>query len=182
MVQNSDVDRLYDLVEKIGVCMLTSRSGRALRARPMHAKLDRETGEISFLTDVRHHKDDEIAADPEVGLAFSASLFHDRYNLSVPRLAPWFDDRQQVIDAIAAQRPDVLAFSALTGTYRWMLGVAAEAKAMLPGVRTVFGGVHASAVPDRVLANPQVDYVCVGEGDLAAFSFCAAIFLRPKIV
>lgn len=103
----------------------------------------------------------------EVGLAFSASLFDDRYNLSVPRLAPFFDDRQQVIDAIAAQRPDVLAFSVLTGTYQWMLGVAAEAREMLPGVKVVFGGVHVSAVPDRVLARPEVDYVCVGEGDLA---------------
>lgn len=103
----------------------------------------------------------------EVGLAFSASLFHDRYNLSVPALAPAFDDRQDVLDAIARQRPDVLAFSALTGTYRWMLGVAAEAKALLPSVQIVFGGVHPSAVPDRVLAHPFVDFVCVGEGDVA---------------
>lgn len=103
----------------------------------------------------------------EVGLAFSASLFNDRYNLSVPSLAPPFDDRQQAIDAIVEQRPDVLAFSVLTGTYRWMLGVAAEAKALLPGVQVVFGGVHPSAVPDRVLAQPEVDYVCIGEGDHA---------------
>jgi radical SAM superfamily enzyme YgiQ (UPF0313 family) len=103
----------------------------------------------------------------EVALAFSAALFHDRYNLSVPRLAPWFDDRKDAVDALVAQRPDVIAFSALTGTYRWMLGVAEEAKRLLPGVRTVFGGVHPSAVPDRVLANDSVDYVCVGEGDHA---------------
>ncbi len=103
----------------------------------------------------------------EVDLAFSASLFNDRYNLSVPRLAPYFDDRRDVMDAIARQRPDVLAFSVLTGTYRWMLGVAADAKVMFPGVKTIFGGVHPSAVPDRVLAQPQVDFVCVGEGDVA---------------
>lgn len=103
----------------------------------------------------------------QVGLAFSASLFHDRYNLSVPRLAPLFDDRRRVIDAILRQRPDVLAFSVLTGTYRWMLGVAAEAKQRLPEVKVVFGGVHPSAVPDRVLAEPPVDFVCVGEGDVA---------------
>lgn len=102
-----------------------------------------------------------------VGLAFSAALFDDRYNLSVKQLAPYFDDRQLVIDAIAEQRPDVLAFSVLTGTYRWMLGVAREAKQMLPDVKVVFGGVHPSAVPHRVLAEDAVDYVCVGEGDVA---------------
>jgi radical SAM superfamily enzyme YgiQ (UPF0313 family) len=110
-----------------------------------------------------------------VGVAFSASLFHDRYNLSVPWLAPRFDDRKQVIDAIVRQRPDVLAFSALTDTYRWMLGVAAEANELLPSVTTVFGGVHPSAVPDRVLARPEVDYVCVGEGDVALPSSLRAI-------
>ena len=87
--------------------------------------------------------------------AFSAALFHDRYNLFVPRLAPYFDDRQQAIDAIVAQRPDVLACPALTGTYRWMLGVAEEAKLLLPDLKVVFGGVHASAVPDRVIADPH---------------------------
>ena len=103
----------------------------------------------------------------EVGLAFSAALFDDRYQLSFPRLARRFDDRAAVLDAIRAQRPDVLACSVLTNNYRWMLGVAREAKRMLPRLRVVFGGVHPSAVPDRVLARDEVDVVCVGEGDVA---------------
>ncbi|GLK78884.1 pyridoxamine 5'-phosphate oxidase family protein [Methylopila turkensis] len=71
MTTATDVDRVYDLAEDIGVCMLTSKAGAALRARPMHAKIDRDAGAVTFLTDVRHHKDDEIAADPEVCLAFA---------------------------------------------------------------------------------------------------------------
>lgn len=103
----------------------------------------------------------------EVRLAFSASTFNDRYNLSIPQLAPFFDDRHTVIKAIQDQKPDVLAFSVLTGTYQWMLAIAREAKALFPDVKTIFGGVHASAVPERVLAQPQVDFVVVGEGDVA---------------
>jgi radical SAM superfamily enzyme YgiQ (UPF0313 family) len=102
-----------------------------------------------------------------VGLAFTPSLFDDKYFLEMPRLARLFDDRSAVLDAIRVQRPDVLAFSALTNTYQWMLGIARDAKEMLPDVRVVFGGVHASAVPDNVLARPEVDYVCIGEGDVA---------------
>jgi len=82
MAEPSDVARLYDLAEDIGVCMLTSKAGSSLRARPMHAKIDREAGVISFLTDVRHHKDDEIAADPEVCLAFSNPKGQDYVSLS----------------------------------------------------------------------------------------------------
>lgn len=102
-----------------------------------------------------------------VGLAFSPSLFDDKYFLDLPRLARVFDDRSAVLDAIRRQRPDVLAFSALTNTYSWMLGIARDAKRMFPSLRVVFGGVHASAVPDNVLARPEVDYVCIGEGDVA---------------
>ena len=103
----------------------------------------------------------------QVGLAFSASLFHDRFNLEIPTLGRFFDDRREVIQAIRDQQPDVIAFSCLTSTYQWMLGVAREAKELFPGVKTVFGGVHVSAVPDRVLMKPEVDYVVVGEGDVA---------------
>ena len=103
----------------------------------------------------------------DVNLAFSAGLFHDRYNLHIPFLAKAFDDREHVLKTIAKHKPDVLAFSAMTGTYQWMLGIAADAKRLCPGVKVLFGGVHASAVPDRVLREDPVDFVCVGEGDLA---------------
>lgn len=102
-----------------------------------------------------------------VTLAFSASLFHDRFNLEFPSIAPFFDDTHVVIEAIRSDRPDVLCFSALTSTYQWMLGVARQAREIYPDVKVVFGGVHPSAVPHLVIARPEVDYVVVGEGDEA---------------
>lgn len=103
----------------------------------------------------------------EVGLAFSASLFHDRFNLEMPWLSPYFDDTNEVIKAIEQQQPDVLAFSPLTSTYQWALGIAARGKELNPDIKTVFGGVHASAVPHLLLNRPVIDYVVVGEGDVA---------------
>ncbi len=103
----------------------------------------------------------------QVGLAFSAALFHDRYQLHIPPLAELFDDRASVIDAIVEQQPQVLACSVITNLHPWMLEIAREAKERIDGLKVVFGGVHPSAVPDRVLACPEVDYVCVGEGDVA---------------
>lgn len=103
----------------------------------------------------------------KVGLAFSASLFHDRFNLEIPTLGRFFDDRSDVIEAIKEQKPDVLAFSVLTATYQWSLSIAREAKELFPNVKTIFGGVHISAVPDLVIAQPEVDYVISGEGEVA---------------
>jgi len=102
-----------------------------------------------------------------VGLAFSAALFADRYHLDLPPLAALFDDRRAVLDAIRAQSPQVLAFSSLTNNHAWMLGIAREAKQLLPGLKVVFGGCHPSAAPDACLASEEIDYVCVGEGDVA---------------
>jgi anaerobic magnesium-protoporphyrin IX monomethyl ester cyclase len=100
-----------------------------------------------------------------VTLAFSASLFHDRFNLEFPSIAPFFDDTKNVLNKIKETPPDVLCFSALTSTYQWMLDIAKTIKDIYPNVKVIFGGVHPSAVPDLVLARPQVDYVVVGEGD-----------------
>ena len=103
----------------------------------------------------------------DVHLAFSVSLFNDRSHLNIPSLAPFFDDTQDVIQAIKHQRPDVLAFSVLTANYQWMLKVAQAAKALNPRIQVIFGGVHPSAVPENVLSKPHVDYVVVGEGEVA---------------
>lgn len=103
----------------------------------------------------------------ETRLAFSASLFNDRLQLTSPALAGFFDDTRVVLKDIERQRPDVLSFSPISGTYQWMLLVAQKSKLLFPNVKIVFGGVHTTAVPERVLTQPFIDYVCTGEGDIA---------------
>ena len=66
-----DVDRTWDLMKKIGFAMLVTCDGDKLRARPMSAYLKRDENAIYFLTDARHHKDEEIARDPSVNLSFA---------------------------------------------------------------------------------------------------------------
>lgn len=64
------VSRVWDIVEKIRVGMLTTQFSGGLRARPLEARVDREAGVIWFVTDVRGAKDEEIIASPDIGLAF----------------------------------------------------------------------------------------------------------------
>ena len=63
--------RVWELMEKIGFAMLVTRDGDKLRARPMSAYLERENDAIYLLTDVRRHKDDEIARNPGINLSFA---------------------------------------------------------------------------------------------------------------
>jgi general stress protein 26 len=62
--------RVWDIIETVGVCMMTTRFKDGLRARPLEARPDRDAALIWFVTDVRGAKDDEIAAHPEACLVF----------------------------------------------------------------------------------------------------------------
>jgi general stress protein 26 len=67
----SDIDRVWELMRKIGFAMLVTRDGDKLRARPMSAYLVRDENVIYFLTDARRHMDEEIARNPQVNLSFA---------------------------------------------------------------------------------------------------------------
>src|SRR6266568_714752 len=70
MSKQDDIDRVWDIIEKVGVCMLTTQFAGGLRARPLEARPDREAGLIFFVTDIRSHKEDEIEAEHDVCLVF----------------------------------------------------------------------------------------------------------------
>ena len=89
-----DVDRAWELMKKIGFAMLVTRDGDRLRSRPMSAYIDRGINAIFFLTDARHHKDEEIARDPSVNLSF-ADASSQKY-VSVTGTAVVSNDRAKI--------------------------------------------------------------------------------------
>jgi general stress protein 26 len=70
MRKKGDFVRVWDVIENVSVCMLTTKFGGGLRARPLEARPDRDAGLIFFVTDIHSAKEDEIEAAPDVGLAF----------------------------------------------------------------------------------------------------------------
>ena len=96
MVQTNEanVERAWELMDKIGFAMLVTRDGDRLRARPMSAYLQREENAIYFLTDARRHKDDEIARDPHINLSF-ADAGSQKY-VSVTGTAVVSNDRAKI--------------------------------------------------------------------------------------
>jgi general stress protein 26 len=65
-----NIDRVWDIIEKVGVAMLTTRFRGGLRARPLEARPERAAGVIWFVTDIRSGKEHEIEAEHDVGLVF----------------------------------------------------------------------------------------------------------------
>ncbi len=70
MTEQSHISRVWDIVEKVRVGMLTTKFDGGLRARPLEARADRDAGIIWFLTDVRGTKDDEIDVAHDIALVF----------------------------------------------------------------------------------------------------------------
>src|SRR5262245_4636620 len=107
-------------------------------------------------------------------LYFDSSPFRGDSFLNIRSLASLNTLDRRIIDGICKERPDVLALSSFTGNFRWLLSLAAVIKERT-GIRVVFGGIHPSAVPDKVLKHDCVDYVVVGDGEEAMTELLAHI-------
>ena len=70
MPHQQQIDRVWDIIDKVEVCMLTTRSQDGLRARPLEARPDRASNRLLFITDVHSAKREEVGRWPDVGLAF----------------------------------------------------------------------------------------------------------------
>jgi len=71
MSEQDQLSRVWDIIERCGVCMLTTHSPHGLRARPLQPRPDRAAGVIWFVTDLRSDKEHEIENASDVGLVFS---------------------------------------------------------------------------------------------------------------
>ena len=97
-------------------------------------------------------------------MGFHVDIIHLQVDVSCA------DGIQQILD----YNPDVLAMS-LT-TRQWL-----RAKEILNTIRqtktitTILGGLHPTFSAESVLEEPGVDYVCLGEGELAFADFLTAL-------
>jgi general stress protein 26 len=70
MADQDHLARVWDIVEQVGVCMLTTHAAGGFRARPVEARPDRKAGLIWFVTDLHSGKEHEIESEHDVGLVF----------------------------------------------------------------------------------------------------------------
>jgi general stress protein 26 len=90
MSHATELDSVWQIIETIGVCMLTTRFEGGLRARPLEARPDRKSHRLLFVTDIHSAKRDEVERWPEVGLVFVDAP--DKAYLSITGKARIVDD------------------------------------------------------------------------------------------
>lgn len=97
MSKHQNIDRVWEIIKKVRVCMLTTSFAGGLRARPLEARSDLAFHRLLFITDVHSAKSDEVGRRPEVGLSFIDAA--DKAYLSITGKAHIEDDRELRLSA-----------------------------------------------------------------------------------
>jgi anaerobic magnesium-protoporphyrin IX monomethyl ester cyclase len=111
----------------------------------------------------------------ETDLVFDPRLFQDTL-LQGTFIAKLFTaDQESIVRRICDTKPDLVAITSTTNTIQWGFKIASRFKQVARGVPVIFGGPHATAVPERVIDKDFVDFVCVGPGEYAILDLCRSI-------
>ena len=90
----SDIDKFWETIGNFDTCMVVTRDGGRMRARPMALRLRGDDRKLYFLTERMTHKVEEIALDDDVACTFSK---HGQY-MSLSGRAEVVGDRSLVAD------------------------------------------------------------------------------------
>lgn len=104
---------------------------------------------------------------PPLGLASIAAYLEQR-NISTHIIDCYAhpDALPLIKQILEDERPGFIGFSCTTSTFLDGVRIGEIAKTLLPGIRTVFGGAHVSALRETILESfPGVDFIVAGEGE-----------------
>lgn len=68
-----------------------------------------------------------------------------------------------IVSAILRNKPDIVGFSPTVYDIEWCLNISKDLNNI--GVEVILGGAMVTANQD-VITNPNIDYICIGEGEL----------------
>ena len=133
------------------------KQNKILLVHPLGYKTERAGQDVSRIANIM----------PPLGLA-SMAAYLNKKNIEadiVDCFAKPFSDRF-IQDYLTKEKPSFIGLSCTTSSFLDGVRLAEMAKNTLPGIKTVFGGPHVSALKTKVLTDfPEVDYVVAGEGE-----------------
>ena len=76
---------------------------------------------------------------------------------------------------VAEFQPDLIGFSVIECTHHLALTLARAIADYRPEVPRIWGNVHATFAADRIIGAPEIDMLCVGEGEVAIRALARAL-------
>lgn len=81
--------------------------------------------------------------------------------------------KEEFIELIKAEKPDIICVSVLTNEYSESGLIAAKiAKEINPNIKLIFGGVAARSDPEPIIKCQYIDFVIFGEGEYVLKELC----------
>jgi anaerobic magnesium-protoporphyrin IX monomethyl ester cyclase len=105
-----------------------------------------------------------------MGILFVASyLMKKGFDVDIYNCRGRADKRTaDLIGKVISLKPDIIGFTSTTSSFPGAYHLVTEIKNVLPEVKIVFGGVHVSALREKILEGfPLIDYLVTGEGEIA---------------
>lgn len=87
----------------------------------------------------------------------------------------WVMERDDLAQTLRKFRPDIVAFSGITGSHKYYLEAAERIKALEKHPKIIVGGPHFTFFPGEILRHEYIDALCVGEGDDAWVEWLKAL-------
>lgn len=115
--------------------------------------------------------------NPPIGLAYlAAALRQDGHDVEILDLNVRTLGEQQLREKMSARSYSLFGISFMTNQFGEASRLAQLLKSVSAGSPIIAGGPHASAIPERTLEEmPEVDAVCVGEGERTMCEYAAAL-------
>ena len=112
---------------------------------------------------------EEMGIGPPMGILSLAAMLRERFagEVEIDIVQQVVDDLDfdQLAERIRSFSPDLIGFSLLSVEARDMHTAAGIAREVCPEAVIMVGGPHASVFYDKVLEDPSIDYVVLGEGE-----------------
>ncbi len=113
---------------------------------------------------------------PPLGLAYIAAVLEKNgFAVKITDMPVEGITEEQLASILKEFKPSIVGITATTPTIGYSARLAAFCKKELPDVLVVVGGPHATAVPEQVASDKNVDIVVRGEGEYSFLEIAEAV-------
>ena len=116
-----------------------------------------------------------------IGLAYVAAAV-EKSGFQVQMIDNYMLEKpiEEIKAEFAKLKPEIVGITCSSVTYSRVIETAKAVKETVPACKVVVGGWHASYEPETLLQNPEVDYVVMGEGEIAMVQLANYIIKGDK--
>ncbi|MFW9971987.1 MAG: B12-binding domain-containing radical SAM protein [Candidatus Odinarchaeota archaeon] len=114
--------------------------------------------------------------NPPIGLLSLASVLKEKnHEVQILDLYTFGGDHKELINSIKKQKFEVVGITGMSFQHNTILRMAKLVKIVDPNIITILGGAHASALPELLLKDKNVDFILRGEADYSLPAFLDVI-------